>query len=88
MKEIVTILKPFMYLQNVFVYEDGKKIEVLASSLDDLSNNIFELSNKYDTNKVNLIGNIAFGKGIKEQILEAEMTKYNANNLDISCISK
>lgn len=88
MKEIVTILKPFMYLQNVFVYEDGKKIEVLASSLDDLSNNIFELSDKYDTNKVNLIGNIAFGEGIKEQILEAEMTKYNANNLDISCISK
>ena len=87
MKKIVTIIKPFTYTQNIFVYEDGNKIDVISSSLDDLANNIFKLSEEYDINQVKLIGGSKFGKGIKSQVENAEMAKYNKNKLNIEWIS-
>lgn len=87
MKKIVSVIKPFTYNQNVFVYEDGNKIETTITNLDNLSNTLFELIDKYNTNEINLIGNLKFSKGIKEKIENAEMTKYNDNKINIELIS-
>ena len=87
MKKIVSVIKPFTYNQNVFVYEDGNKIETTIANLDNLSNTLFELIDKYNTNEINLIGNLKFSKGIKEKIENAEMTKYNDNKINIELIS-
>lgn len=87
MKKIVSVIKPFTYNQNVFVYEDGNKIETTTTNLDNLSNTLFELIDKYNTNEINLIGNLKFSKGIKEKIENAEMTKYNDNKINIELIS-
>ena len=86
MKKIVSVIKPFTYNQNVFVYEDGNKIETTITNLDNLSNTLFELIDKYNTNEINLIGNLKFSKGIKEKIENAEMTKYNDNKINIELI--
>lgn len=87
MKKIVSVIKPFTYNQNVFVYEDGNKIETTITNLDNLSNTLFELIDKYNINEINLIGNLKFSKGIKEKIENAEMTKYNDNKINIELIS-
>lgn len=87
MKKIVSVIKPFTYNQNVFVYEDGNKIETTITNLDNLSNTLFELIDKYNTNEINLVGNLKFSKGIKEKIENAEMTKYNDNKINIELIS-
>lgn len=87
MKKIVSVIKPFTYTQNVFVYENGDKIDTISTNLNDLPNTFFELVEKYDTNEINLIGNLNFSKGIKEKIENAEMTKYNKNTLNIELIS-
>ena len=82
------IVKKANYLiKNVFVYEDGNKIETTITNLDNLSNTLFELIDKYNTNEINLIGNLKFSKGIKEKIENAEMTKYNDNKINIELIS-
>ncbi len=87
MKKIVSVIKPFTYNQNVFVYEDGNKIETTITNLDNLSNTLFELIDKYNTNEINLIGNLKFSKGIKEKIENAEITKYNDKKINIELIS-
>lgn len=87
MKKIVSIIKPFTFTQNIFVYENGNKIDVVSTDLDNLSKSLFELSEKHDTNEVDLIGNLKFSKGIKEKIETAEMTKYNENKLNINLTS-
>ena len=87
MKKIVTVIKPFTYTQNVFVYEDGNKIDVSSTSLDKIFETIVELTEKYKTNEVQLIGSSKFSKGIKKEIQEAEMNKYNKNELNIELIN-
>lgn len=87
MKKIVTIIKPFTYMQNLFVYEDGEKINTTSASLDDLPNLLINLVDKYETTDIQLIGNLKFLKGIKKNIEDAEITKYNKNMLNIELIS-
>ena len=87
MKKIVSVIKPFTYTQNIFVYEDGNKIDIISTNLDNLSNTLFEISDKYNTNEVDIYGNLNFLKGIKDNIKTAEMTKYNKNKLNINLIS-
>lgn len=87
MKKIVTIIKPFTYMQNLFVYEDGEKINTTSASLDDLPNLLIDLVDKYETTDIQLIGNLKFLKGIKKNIEDAEITKYNKNMLNIELIS-
>lgn len=87
MKKIVTIIKPFTYMQNLFVYEDGEKINTTSASLDDLPNLLINLVDKYETTDIQLIGNLKFLKGIKKDIEDAEITKYNKNMLNIELIS-
>jgi hypothetical protein len=87
MKKIISVVKPFTYTQNVFVYDNEEKIDTIITNINDLSNTIFELSEKYKTNQVELIGNAKFGKGIKQEIEKNEMSKFNKNNLNIEWIN-
>jgi len=84
MKKIISFIKPFTYTQNIFIYENGNKIDVVSTDLDNLSNTLFELVDKYETNDIELLGNLKFLKGVKEKIEVAEMTKYNENKLNIN----
>ena len=68
------------------MYEDGNKIDVSSTSLDKIFETIVELTEKYETNEVQLIGSSKFSKGIKKEIQEAEMNKYNKNELNIELI--
>ena len=83
MKKIVSVIKPFTVQQNVFVYEDGNKIEVISTPLNDIQNTMVEIADKYNINEIELIGSKKYSKGIENKIKEIEMTKYNENKLNI-----
>lgn len=86
MKKIVSVLRPFAMAQNIYVYEDGNKIDLVSASMDNLETEIFALIEKYDINQVELVGPKGYAKGIKKQIENAEMAKYNINKIEINLI--
>ncbi len=88
MKKILSVIKPFILEQNIFVYEDGNKIDVVSCNINELPNNILQLANQYELNNIELAGPTSYLKGIKKQIQELELTTYETNNLEIKIISE
>lgn len=86
MKKIVCVLRPFTMAQNIFVYEDGNKIEVTTSTLDKINDALVELVQKHSINEIELVGSKMYAKGIQNKIEKAELTKYNTNNISIKII--
>lgn len=87
MKKIVSVIKPFTISQNIFVYEDGNKILNSNSPLGDLQNNLLEIAKEYQVEEIDLIGSKKYCSGIKKQIQEKELSKYNENKLVINLIN-
>ena len=86
MKKIIGIIHPFDIYQTFYVYEDGNKLEIAHTKINDISDTVFELSRTYDVYQVDLSGAEYFVRGIIKQIQEKEITKYNENKLIIKCI--
>ena len=87
MKKIVSVIKPFIINQNVFVYEDGNKIDVLSVPLDNIQNILINTAIKYEVNDIELIGSKKYLNGIINKIQEEEIKQYNANKLNIKIIN-
>lgn len=86
MKKIIGIIHPFDIYQTFYVYEDGNKLEIVQTKMDDIPDTIFQLSHTYDIYQIDLSGAERFIKGIIKKIQEKEFTKYNENKLNIRCI--
>lgn len=86
MKKIIGIIHPFDIYQTFYVYEDGNKLEIVQTKMNDIPDTIFQLSHTYDVYQVDLSGAERFIKGIIKKIQEKEFTKYNENKLNIRCI--
>ena len=86
MKKIIGIIHPFDIYQTFYVYEDGNKLEIVRTKINDIPDTVFELSRMYDVYQVDLSGAEHFAKGIIKQIQEKEISKYNENKLTIKCI--
>ena len=87
MKKIVSVIKPFIINQNVFVYEDGNKIDVLSVPLDDIQNILINTAIKYEVNDIELIGSKKYLNGIINKVQEEEIKQYNTNKLNIKIIN-
>ena len=86
MKKIIGIIHPFDMYQTFYVYEDGNKLEVVHTKMNDIPDTIFELSNTYNVYQVDLSGAKRFSEKIIKKIQEKEFVKYNENKLIIKCI--
>ena len=86
MKKIIGIIHPFDIYQTFYVYEDGNKLEIIQTKINDIPDIILQLSHTYDVYQVDLSGAERFIKGIIKKIQEKEFTKYNENKLNIRCI--
>lgn len=87
MKKIVSVIKPFVINQNIFVYEDGNKIDVLSAPLADIQKIIVNTAIKYELNDVELLGSKKYLAGIVNKIKEAEISQYKENKLNINIIN-
>ena len=78
---IVANIRPFIFKQNVSVYQDGNCIRTLKCKIDEIEKIIINLSDIYHVNKVNLVekGNI-YSLKIKDSLL----SKYTDKNLEVT----
>ena len=87
MKKIVSVIKPFVVNQNVFVYEDGNKIDVSSVPLNDIQNILVNTATQYEVTDIELIGPKKYLNGIVNKIKETEMSQYNEHKLNINIIN-
>lgn len=87
MKKIVSVIKPFVVNQNVFVYEDGNKIDVLSVPLNDIQDILVNTATQYEVTDIELIGSKKYLNGIVNKIKETEMSQYNEHKLNINIIN-
>ena len=87
MKKIVSVIKPFVVNQNVFVYEDGNKIDVLSVPLNDIQDILIETATKYEVTDIELVGSKKYLNGIVNKVKETEMSQYNEHKLNINIIN-
>ena len=88
MKKIMSIIKPFILEQNVIVYEDGNKIDVVSCNLNELPETMLQLATQYELTNIELAGPVSYLKGIQKQIQELEMSIYSTDNIEIKLISE
>ena len=87
MKKIVSVIKPFIINQNIFVYEDGNKIDVLSVPLNDIQDLLIKTALQYKVNDIELIGSKKYLNGIINKIRETEINQYNENKLNIKIVN-
>ncbi len=87
MKKIVSVIKPFIMNQNVFVYEDGNKVDVLSVPLNDIQNILVETATKYEVTDIELIGSKKYLNGIVNKVRETEISQYNEHKLNITIVN-
>jgi hypothetical protein len=87
MKKIVSVIKPFVVNQNVFVYEDGNKIDVLSVPLNDIQDILVKTATKYEVTDIELIGSKKYLNGIVNKVKETEMSQYNEHKLNITIVN-
>lgn len=82
-KKIVSIVHPFMLKQQVYVYEDGNKIDVVEAQTSELPNIIAETANKYEIIDINLGGSKRYNKALGTKISESYLSKYSTKGKQI-----
>ena len=86
MKKIISIIQPFAFAQQIYVYEDGNKLDAATVGLDKLEYVILTIAEKFEITDIDLKGPSKFLEGIKTNILKEELAKYGANKLEINII--
>lgn len=86
MKKIIGILRPFDIMKTLYVYEDGNKIAMVETTIDELDSKILALCQEYDVTQVDLTGPKQYVRGVQEKIQEASVTKYNSKEIIINII--
>lgn len=87
MKKIVSVIRPFLMKQNIFVYENGNKIDVTSAPLNAIETVLVETAKKYDVKTIELVGPKSYSAGIKLRVEGAEMDKYNKNDIEVKIIN-
>ena len=86
MKKIIGMVRPFEIQQSLIVYEDGNKIDICQTTLDDLNKNLFMLMDKHNVYRLDFVGPKTFLNGLSEQIKTAAATKYTNQEIEINII--
>lgn len=85
-KKIIGLLQPFDLKQNIYVYEDGNKIEIIETKVDNFTSEMLQLINKYKIEDIELVGPKKYTKGIGTKVQEEYIKNYSNNNLNIKYI--
>ena len=82
---LASYIRPFDAKQKIYVLDNKKNTEeVRLADLDTYSDTVMQLIAEYSVDEVELHGNEDICDKIKKDILNAEFTKYNNNQLKIT----
>ena len=76
-KKIICRLQPFLMEQDIYVYQDGNKLDATKVKSQDLVDTIINLADKYKIKDVDFSGPAQYSRGIGNQLQEASLVKYN-----------
>ena len=78
---IIINIRPFVFKQNISVYQDGNCIRTIKCKLDDIENTVRTLSDIYNINKINLVEKSdTYSLKIRDSLL----SKYADKNFEIT----
>jgi hypothetical protein len=88
MKKVVVMIQPFTIEQNVFVYEDGNKIDAMTvENVDAVVPQLMAYTQKYtDIEQITFIGTKHYNKIYGNKFQENEMKEYGINKIEIKYI--
>ena len=82
---LASYIRPFDAKQKIYVLDNKKNTEeIRLADLDTYSDTVMQLITEYSIDEVELHGNEDICDKIKKDILNAEFTKYNNNQLKIT----
>ena len=78
---IIINIRPFVFKQQIAVYQDGNCIRTIKCKLDDIENTVRTLSDIYNINKINLVEKSdTYSLKIRDSLL----SKYADKNFEIT----
>lgn len=84
MRKIIGMVSPVAPSQQIYVYENGNKIEMFNIEVDEITNTVFAIADQYtDIEQVELFGPKSYANGIAKRIKDAEASKYSNRSLEI-----
>ena len=84
MRKIIGMVSPVAPSQQIYVYENGNKIEMFNIGVDEITNTVFAMADQYtDIEQVELFGPKQYANGIAKRIKDAEASKYSNRSLEI-----
>ena len=75
-KKIIGLLQPFDLKQNIYVYEDGNKIEIIETKVDNFTSEMLQLINKYKIEDIELARTKKYTKGIGAKVQEEYIKNF------------
>ena len=82
--KIIGLINPVAPFQEIYVYENGNKVDVVNSKVDMIADTVINLAKRYNVSDIELFGAKSYAAGISKQIQEAELSMYNKNVLNIT----
>lgn len=86
MKKIVGILRPFLFKQQLFVYENGNKVDMVEVTMDEVAETVLGLCYSHAIREVDLTGPTKYSVKVRADIQNAEIAKYSKNDIKIDII--
>ena len=78
---IIINIRPFVFKQNISVYQDGNCIRTVKCKFDDIGSMVRTLSDMYHINKINLVEK---GDTYSLKIRDSLLSKYADKNFEIT----
>lgn len=85
-RKILMVTWPFDMRQQLYVYENGNKLEITTAKMDELPDVLFNLIDKYKVTKVEIKGSKPLNKGLVKKFKEYELNKYSNNDINFVLI--
>jgi hypothetical protein len=83
MKELIVTVKPFIFEQSVYLFEDGVLKMQVNAPMDDLAERTLAVAMFDEVETVVIKGNVDFSAKIKEEIRQKELAQYGMKKLTI-----
>ena len=81
MKCIITAIRPFVIVQDAYIYEDGHMITKENFTFESAETELLDIAKRYKANEIHLSGNQFFTIKLKDNILKH--IKFDLENLNI-----
>ena len=87
--KLASYIRPFDAKQKIYVLDKGTETEeVRLTSLEGFADTVMQLMQEYNITDIELHGSEPFCVKAKDNILSAEMTKYNNNQVNIKIVTE